>query len=232
MARRRTRRRSLAPWSGQATERGFGTGLRAQLQRRQNPQAEEQTPEPAERPDPSPYVDYELSSPAAPEAGVEAAGEVEDLRAQLEEAQKRERELRVAFAEQVEAYERKLSVEHEVAHEQTKLEERSARLSGTESAIRQREERLAAERQELNAERKKLSALQDEVATAQAAAAELQEELQAREAELTEAERLAGRSSRSSPSATPGSRRGRRRSRRTSTTSLSARGRGRSASAI
>ena len=171
----------------EATERGFGTGLRAQLQRRQNPQSEEQAPEPAEQSDPPSYVDYEFSSSAASEGSPQAAGELEDLRSQLEEAQKRERELRVAFAEQVEAYERKLSDEHEVAHEQTKLEERSARLSGTESAIREREERLAAERQKLNAERKRLSALQDEVATAQAAAAELQEELQTRDAALTEA---------------------------------------------
>src|SRR5215208_1386123 len=185
-----------APEEREATERGFGTGLRAQLQKRQNPQPAEQAPVPAEQSsDPPAYVDYEFSSAPAPQAAPEAAGELEDLRAQLEEAQNRERELRVAFAEQVEAYERKLTEEHQVAHEQTKLEERSARLSGTESAIRQREERLAAERQELNAERTKLSALRDEVATAQTAAAELQEELQARNAELTEAERLAGRSS-------------------------------------
>ena len=40
----------------------------------------------------------------------------------------------MAFAEQVEAYERKLCEEHDVSREQTKLHERSARLSGTESA--------------------------------------------------------------------------------------------------
>src|SRR4029453_10418901 len=142
----------------EATERGFGTGLRAQLAKRQNPQAEEQAPEPpAEQPEQG-YVDYEnFSSPEEPDAGAEAFGEVEDLRAELEDAKKRERELRGAFAEQVEAYERKLSAEYEVAHEQTKLEERSARLSGTESAIREREERLAAERRELNSERARLS---------------------------------------------------------------------------
>src|SRR4029453_1935573 len=144
----------------EATERGFGTGLRAQLAKRQNPQGEEQAPEqPAEhKPEPG-YVDYEnYTSPEEPEGVTEASGDVvEELRAELEGAKKRERELRVAFAEQVEAYERKLSVEYEVAHEQSKLEERSARLSGTESAIREREERLAAERRELNSERARLS---------------------------------------------------------------------------
>ena len=34
----------------EATEGGFGTGLRAQLLKRQNPQTEEQAPEPAEQP--------------------------------------------------------------------------------------------------------------------------------------------------------------------------------------
>ena len=45
----------------EATERGFGTGLRAQLAKRQNPQGEEQAPEqPAEQKQPEPgYVDYE-----------------------------------------------------------------------------------------------------------------------------------------------------------------------------
>src|SRR5205823_5291405 len=117
------------------------------------------------------------------------------LRKQLTEAQKREREVRAAFAEQVEAYERKLSEEYEVSREQTRLADATAKLSTTETQIREREQRLAGEREELNSERRRLSALEDEVAAAQSAAAELQEELQTRDAELTEAERLAGRSS-------------------------------------
>jgi len=42
-------------------------------------------------------------------------------------------ELRAAFAEQVEAYERKLSEEYDVSREQTKLHERSAKLSSSRS---------------------------------------------------------------------------------------------------
>src|SRR5262245_11843221 len=111
----------------ETTERGFGTGLRAQLLKRQNPQAEEQAPEPPAEEPKQGYVDYEnFSSPEVLEADSEAASDdVESLRAELVDAKKRERELRVAFAEQVEAYERKLSAEYEVAHEHTKLEERS-----------------------------------------------------------------------------------------------------------
>jgi septin family protein len=136
---------------GHATERGFGTGLRAQLQRRLNPDAEEPAA-PAEQPDPS-LVSYDFDTPAAAHVSDKAPNsEVEELRGMLADAQKRERELRAAFAEQVEAYERKLSEEFEVVHEQTKLDELSHRLSSTENEIREREQRLAAERGELTAE--------------------------------------------------------------------------------
>ena len=75
------------------------------------------------------------------------------MREQLAQAQKREVELRAALAEQVEAYERKLSEEYDVSREQTMLHDRSAKLSSTETQIREREQRLATERNELNAER-------------------------------------------------------------------------------
>ena len=143
----------------QATEGGFGTGLRAQLQQAAEPGGRRAAPARAHRGARAGVVSYDFDPPATVELnGVNP--EVEDLRAQLEAAQKREVELRTAFAGQVEAYERKLSEEYEVAHEQTKLDERSSRLSSTESQIREREQRLAQERQELLAERKRLSALQ------------------------------------------------------------------------
>ena len=107
----------------EATERGFGTGLRAQLQRRQNPQSEEQAPEPAEQSDPPSYVDYEFSSSAASEGSPQAAGELEDLRSQLEEAQKRERELQSAFAEHGAELERRLSNAYDVFRVNTKRDQ-------------------------------------------------------------------------------------------------------------
>src|SRR5262245_49704553 len=182
----------------EAVEGGFGTGLRAQLRKRLHPEeaVEETQPEPVNELEPEQeFVNYEFEAPTPVEMNGAHHPELEDLRGQLEAAQKREVELRAAFAEQVEAYERKLSEEYNVAHEQTKLDELSARLAGTESQIREREHNLEQERQELLAERKQLSTLQEEVAAAESAAAGLQEELQARDAELTEAERLAGRSS-------------------------------------
>ena len=182
----------------QATEGGFGTGLRAQLEKRRGEQVEEAAPARAGtagrdavrsgRP---------LHVGTAPDQRRRAErGGSRSCASQLAEAQKRERELRAAFAEQVEAYERKMSEEYDVSREQTKLA-RPKRQAFV--APRARSESASSdspsERQELNAERQQLSAIQDEVAAAQSAAAELQEELQARDAELTEAERFTGRSS-------------------------------------
>ena len=180
---------------GETTEGGFGTGLRAQLQKRRGEQPEEQAPAPTHSAE-TPLVRVDLYTSAPHQVnGADPTPEMEELREKLAGAQSRELELRAAFAEQVEAYERKLSEEYDVSREQTKLHERSAKLSSTETQIREREQKLAEEYKELNFERQRLSAVQDEVAAAQSAAAELQEELQARNAELTEAERFAGRSS-------------------------------------
>src|SRR5437867_6737508 len=120
---------------GQATEGGFGTGLRAQLQKRRGGQADEE-PAPDSQPGEPPLVRVDLYTSAPHQVnGEDVNGELEELRAQLAEAQKRERELRAAFAEQVEAYERKLSEEYEVTREQSKLDDRSSKLSATESSI-------------------------------------------------------------------------------------------------
>jgi hypothetical protein len=73
----------------EAVEGGFGTGLRAQLRKRLHPElAEETPPEPVQEPEPE-FVSYDFEQPAP----VELNGsnpEVEDLRSQLEAAQKRE----------------------------------------------------------------------------------------------------------------------------------------------
>ena len=128
---------------GEATERGFGTGLRAQLKKRREGQTEEQPETLPQQADP-PLVRVDLYTSAPHQVnGADQNEELEGLRTQLAEAQKREREVRAAFAEQVEAYERKLSEEYDVSREQTKLEERSSKLSATEGQIREREQRLA-----------------------------------------------------------------------------------------
>src|SRR5437870_6345397 len=137
----------------EATEGGFGTGLRAQLQKRRGEQAEEPQEADAPKPQEPPLVRVDLYTSAPHQInGAETSAEAEELRTQLAEAQKRERELRAAFAEQVEAYERKLSEEYDVSREQTKLDELGSKLANAESAMRKRGQKLAADRQEPDAE--------------------------------------------------------------------------------
>src|SRR2546430_7697344 len=83
---------------GEATEGGFGTGLRAQLEKRRGDQPEEQ-PEPQqeqqqeEQPE-TPLVRVDLDTSLPPQDTPDLTGELERLRKQLTEAQKREREVR------------------------------------------------------------------------------------------------------------------------------------------
>src|SRR5438105_2847361 len=108
-------------------ERGFGTGLRAQLQRRRGQKEAPPPAVPAAQAEP-PLVRVDLYANAPHQVnGAEPVAEVEMLRERLDEARKKERELRAAFAEQVEAYERKLSEEYDVSREQAKLDERNSK---------------------------------------------------------------------------------------------------------
>ena len=83
---------------GEATERGFGTGLRAQLQRRRDQKEESRaapsSPPPPQQPE-APVVGVDLSTPE-PVQEVEASEpsvEAESLRKELKDAKLREREL-------------------------------------------------------------------------------------------------------------------------------------------
>ena len=115
------------------TERGFGTGLRAQLQRRRDDRDEE-APSTSSTEPPLVRVDlYTSGSHQTQVKGNEPGGpELDTLKAKLADAEKRERELRAAFAEQVEAYERKLSEEFDVSRQAAKLDDKSSKLTATE----------------------------------------------------------------------------------------------------
>jgi len=161
------------------TEQGFGTGLRAQLQRRRDSgsDATADVTSPTNADTPFVRVDlYAAPPPAAAEAASAAAddgafqalnGEVDALRGDLAAAAKREQELRAALAEQVEAYERRLTEESVVSREAVKLDERGAQLSATETHLREREQNIASQRREVDNERKRLMALKSELAAEQ-----------------------------------------------------------------
>ena len=133
MAAKRSRR-TTSPTRKTRTRsrpRGFGTGLRAQLQRRREGEAPVTTELNAQTGD-TPLVRLDLyASPPCGGAGASAAvdeGELDELqrelegvRAELVQAARRERKLRTALAEQVEAYERRLTEESDVSRQATML---------------------------------------------------------------------------------------------------------------
>jgi hypothetical protein len=111
-----------------STEKGFGTGLRAQLERKQNG---------AEAP--APFVEEEEPrsvSEAIAAATLHAEG-VAELRAELEQARERERELRAALSAQVNAVE----LEQQTARRIEELDERDAQLASAEATVAARDGR-------------------------------------------------------------------------------------------
>src|SRR5919108_271551 len=156
------------------TEKGFGTGLRAQLERRREPAAGNGE---AARAKAAPD-----SLPATPPVDVDDA-DLEALRSELAASLAREQQLRGALSEEVAAYERELHPQHDVAVRQAELDERAGRLSAFEAALEERE-RHVAEQVAALAREAKLAGRDEELS-------ERQRQLDAKEQELAAtAERL------------------------------------------
>src|SRR5262245_35329757 len=124
---------------GAETEKGFGTGLRAQLQRRregEDGQAEQQGPTNVE-------LRFELT--ARPASGETIEGVVnhdfEELRAELQSAHAREASLREQLEKRTEAYDQNVGSEKELAHRATTLDEREAKLAEFQVELEERERR-------------------------------------------------------------------------------------------
>lgn len=156
-------------------ENGFGSGLRAQLQRKRG--------EPGD--DASQAIELALAEPEQVPVVVQATvPELASLRAELEAALTRERELRDALQHQLEAYERGLAADTDLALRQAEVEQatsrvdtRNAELAERERALEEQEERLASERRELNFHR-------TNIVSEEARLAELGVHVDARAAEL------------------------------------------------
>ncbi|HEY6031069.1 MAG TPA: hypothetical protein VIU44_10915, partial [Gaiellaceae bacterium] len=112
----------------QETEKGFGTGLREQLERRKRkgePVAEVEAPAEAEAD--AEVADAEAALAAA--ASTDDSAALEELRAELTASLERERDLRASLAEQVEAYERELDSDRDYALRSGELEQRASKLA-------------------------------------------------------------------------------------------------------
>jgi chromosome segregation ATPase len=133
------------------TEQGFGTGLRALLRVKQGEAEAHQTP-----PEPQDVEPLAAEETTAPEL---------DVRAELEDALGRERELRDALEHQVEAHERELAASRDLALQEAEVGQLAARLAGREAELAERqrtlderEEQVANERRDLNLRRTDLVA--------------------------------------------------------------------------
>jgi adhesin HecA-like repeat protein len=184
------------------TEKGFGTGLRAQLERRRETTGP--TNEDASTPDKSPKsAPSSVTADAAPKAksepkveaehlGDENAtlddAELEALRAELAASLAREQDLRGALNEQVQAYERELDAEQDFALRAAELDQRAGKLSAHEAALEERERQLAEQRELLDADAARVAEQQNELAALDARTAEQQRNVQAKLRELTAAD--------------------------------------------
>ncbi|HYY33267.1 MAG TPA: hypothetical protein VE693_06730, partial [Gaiellaceae bacterium] len=136
----------FAPKDVAETEKGFGTGLRAQLERRRETAAGKGGSK-AAGPDPSGSV------PAAPNVDLSDA-DLEALRDELAASLAREEQLRGALSEQVASHERELHPQHDLAARQAELDERAGRLSAFEVALEERERHVAEQVEALELERR------------------------------------------------------------------------------
>src|SRR5919204_2871039 len=172
---------------GAETEKGFGTGLRAQLQRRR-----EGDGAPSEPPGPTNVeLRFELTARPADGTVVDATvnPDFEALRLELEAAHAREASLRDQLQVRSEAYDQNVGSEKELAHRAATLDEREARLAEFEVELEERERRVRDQREAIEAEHARMANAQAELAAEQALASEHREAAEARLHELEGADR-------------------------------------------
>src|ERR671929_942016 len=162
------------------TEKGFGTGLRAQLERRRETAAGKGGLKAAP-------PDVSGSVPAAPAIDISDA-DLDALRDELAASLAREEQLRGALSEQVAAHDRELHPQHDLAARQAELDERAGRLGAFEAALEERERHVAEQVEALELERRRLVEESNKLAAHQARTAEHEQHVQAKLRELTAAD--------------------------------------------
>src|ERR671929_615745 len=156
------------------TEKGFGTGLRAQLERRRETAAGKGGLKAAP-------PDVSGSVPAAPTIDLSDA-DLDALRDELAASLAREEQLRGALSDQVAAHDRELHPQHDLAARQAELDERAGRLGAFEAALEERERHVAERVEALEGRLAKQASAAQEHAARTA-------EVEAREAAVVDRER-------------------------------------------
>src|SRR5947207_1101496 len=163
------------------TEKGFGHGLRAQLQRRreEDDDAQEAAPTNVE-------LRFELTArPAGGEGeSTVVSSDMLGLKSELEAAQRREASLRLELEKRTEAFDEGITSEKDLMRRAATLDEREAKLAEFEVDLEDRERRVRDQREAIEEEHARVADLQAELAAEQQLAAEQmqQAEMKMREA--------------------------------------------------
>ena len=171
---------------GAETEKGFGTGLRAQLERRRgDEEAGSEQPAPT-----NVELRFELTTRAAADSDAVVHGpDFAELKAELEAAQRREAALRSRLDQQAAAYDGGMSFEKDLANRAANLDAREAKLAEFEVDLEERERKVRDQKDVIETEHARVAELQAELAAEQQLAAEQLEQSDARMREVQNIER-------------------------------------------
>jgi hypothetical protein len=163
------------------TETGFGSGLRAQLERKNGVESAAEAPvdavavvESAEN-----VVVPILEAPVPPER--------DPLQVELEGALDRERQLREALQHQVDAYDRELTAGTDLVLRETEAEQLATRLDAQRTQLEEDELMVRIQRDQLESERSEVAAQRTELAAENARLVELATHVDSRALELESA---------------------------------------------
>jgi DNA repair exonuclease SbcCD ATPase subunit len=130
------------------TEKGFGTGLRAQLERRRDALAAVDTD-----------AGVEQAAAAAQVLAENVNGfsaDLDSVRSELAASLAREEGLRAALSDQIQTNERGLDIDQELAERAADLDARAGQLAKTKAELEERERRLTDELRKLHGGEKEL----------------------------------------------------------------------------
>src|SRR5438034_381006 len=168
--------------TSETKKKEFGTGLRAQLERRR------EEPDAAKPADLQPNVELRFELTARPADSepftVSSDGATDELRKELAAAQAREAALTAALAEQQEVFEAGMESDQGLARRASTLDERDAKLAEFQAELEERERKVRDQRQTIEAEHARLAELQAELAGEQQLSAESHEQAEKKLREL------------------------------------------------
>jgi hypothetical protein len=149
------------------TETGFGSGLRAQLERKSGVEA---SPAVEQQPD---VVAESDDGNVVPMVVLPEFAEFDPVQLELEAALDRERQLREALQHQVEAYERELTAGGDLRLRETEAEQLAGRLETARAQIEEQELVIRIQRDQLETDRSEIAAQRAELVAENARVVEL-----------------------------------------------------------